>query len=140
MVSIGASAFARCYSLKAVVILPTSIDIGSNALYADSALTRIDATTGICEKVLSSCNGTCSQFRGCPIPSSTPTRLPPPSLLPSSRSPSISINTITCSSCYQCSLASTNYYFTALIPAGDTAITASAFYECNRLTAIVIPT
>ena len=146
--SIGASAFARCSMLKTVAILPTSIDIGLNAFYNDSALTRIDATTDICEKVLKSCNGTCAQFRGCPIPSSAPTGSSPLSFLPSSRSPSSMVPTrsssssiinINCSSCNKC-YSRYYYYYTAVIPSGDTVIAANAFSWCHRLTAIVIPT
>jgi hypothetical protein len=65
VVSIGSYAFAYCTSLKAVVILPTAISIGSNAFYEDIVLTRIDATEGICAQVLNSCSGTCYQFKQC---------------------------------------------------------------------------
>ena len=80
--SIGYFAFAWCSSLNAVVILPAFVSVGSSAFYGDSALTRIDATTGICLQVLDSCSGTCTKFQGCPIPSTAPTR--PPSALPTS--------------------------------------------------------
>ena len=83
--SIGYFAFAWCSSLNAVVILPAFVSVGSSAFYGDSALTRIDATTGICLQVLDSCSGTCTKFQGCPIPSTAPTR--PPSALPTSTDP-----------------------------------------------------
>ena len=81
---IGSYALASCSSLKTVVILSTAIDIGSNAFYGNRNLTRINATSDICVKVLNSCSGTCTKFRGCPIPSSAPTT----SYIPTSRSPS----------------------------------------------------
>ena len=145
--SIGSFAFAFCRKLSKVVVLPTVIAIGSNAFFDNSALIRINATSDVCVKVLNSCRGTCFQFRGCPIPSSAPT-LSPSTLLPSSRSPSIlitqspsiSIDAVTCNSCYQCSIISSYYYFTAVIPSGEMVVVASAFTSCDRLTAIVIPT
>eukprot|EP01035_Chromulina_nebulosa_P024261 gene24261-31540_t len=147
VVSIGSFAFAYCRKLSKVVILPTVIDIGSNAFFDNSALTRIDATSDVCVKVLNSCRGTCYQFRGCPIPSSAPTiapsTLPPSSRSPSlliTQSPSISIDAVTCSSCYQCSIISSYYYFTAVIPSGEMVVVASAFSSCITLTAIIIPT
>eukprot|EP01035_Chromulina_nebulosa_P034358 gene34358-46082_t len=63
--SIGSSAFGNCRSLKAVVILPTTISIGYSAFEGDSNLTRIDATLEICAQVLDTCRGTCTKFRGC---------------------------------------------------------------------------
>eukprot|EP01036_Dinobryon_divergens_P034141 gene34142-44112_t len=72
VVSIGSSAFAYCSSLKAVVILSTSISLGSDAFIGDSALTRLNATEKICVQVRNSCRDTCTQFRQCPIPSSDP--------------------------------------------------------------------
>ena len=145
--SIGTFAFAYCGTLSKVVVLPTVIAIGSNAFYGNSALTRINATSDLCVKVLNSCGGTCYQFRGCPIPSSAPT-ISPSTLPPSSRSPSllitqfpsISIDAVICNSCYQCSIISSYYYFTAVIPSGEMVVAASAFTSCTRLTAIVIPT
>eukprot|EP01035_Chromulina_nebulosa_P024262 gene24262-31541_t len=77
VVSIGSYAFAYCSSLKAVVILSTSITIGSDAFKGDSALTRLNATEALCVQVRNSCSGTCTQFRQCPsppapVPSSAP--------------------------------------------------------------------
>lgn len=68
VVSIGSYAFAYCSSLKAVVILSTSISIGSDAFKGNSALTRLNATEALCAQVRNSCSGTCTQFRQCPSP------------------------------------------------------------------------
>ena len=144
--SIGPYAFSWCSSLKVVVVLPTTIDIGSKAFYVNVALTRVVATRDTCLKVYDSCEGTCTQFRGCPTPSSAPTGSSPTTLpssvSPSTGAPSVSLNaisTITCSSCAQCSVIP-SYYFTAVIPSGVTNITGGAFYGCSRMTGIVIPT
>ena len=74
--SIGSDAFASCSRLNLVVVSPTAVDIGSNAFYGDRSLTGIDATIPVCEKLLKSCNGTCTQINGCFTPSSAPTRSP----------------------------------------------------------------
>ena len=76
VVSIGSYAFASCSRLNVVIVSPTTIEISSNAFYGDRALTGIDATIPVCEKVLKSCNGTCTQILGCFTPSSAPTRIP----------------------------------------------------------------
>ena len=167
MVSIGSYAFASCSSLKTVTILPIVITISDFAFYGDSALTRFNGTEINCMKVLYSCLSTCTQFKECP--DNSPSRAPIISLLPTTlftrsptkllpsiitRAPSsarypqptesstITINnTITCSSCYQCStIPNLNYYFTAVIPSGYTAIVTSAFDGCFRLIGIIIPT
>eukprot|EP01036_Dinobryon_divergens_P032052 gene32052-41569_t len=120
VVSIDNSAFASCSSLKAVTILSTAIYIGPAAFYKNSNLTRINATSEICENVLNSCRGTCTQFRGCP------SRSPAPAPIPAN---------ITCSKCN----ATPRYeYFTAVIPSGDSAI--DAFLQCYLLVAVVVPT
>ena len=74
--SIGSYAFASCSRLSLVVVSPTAIDIGSYAFLGDSALTEIGATMSVCEQVLQSCIGTCTQVKDCLTPSSAPTGAP----------------------------------------------------------------
>ena len=74
--SIGSFAFASCSRLSLVVVSPTAIDIGEYAFLGDSALTEIGATTSVCEQVLQSCIGTCTQAKDCLTPSSAPTGAP----------------------------------------------------------------
>jgi hypothetical protein len=73
---IGSYAFASCSRLSLVVVSPTAIVIDEAAFFRDSALTEIGATMSVCEQVLQSCIGTCTQVKDCLTPSSAPTGAP----------------------------------------------------------------
>ena len=86
--SIGSYAFASCSRLSLVVVSPTAIVIGEAAFLGNSALTEIGATMSVCEQVLQSCIGTCTQVKDCLTPSSAPTGAPStPTGAPSSIQP-----------------------------------------------------